>query len=67
MKRFREWWAQRRYGPMTRDRCDVCSKELRQRERVEIITDEMWESEFGGSTGWVGTYCKKDAPRKVST
>jgi hypothetical protein len=50
---------------MTRDLCQVCSKELHARERVEVMAGEEAD-EFGG-IGWVETYCKKHAPRKVST
>lgn len=58
------WWRNRK-GPMTRDLCQVCSKELHARERVEVMAGEEAD-EFGG-IGWVETYCKKHAPRKVST
>lgn len=55
----------RRHGPLTRDRCEVCGKWLRARQRVEITDAPMTFSE-GGVTGWgsmTATYCTAHDPR----
>lgn len=53
-----------RFGPLTRDRCEVCGKSLRVKDRVELFAAyEMGTTEFGfGGGGISATYCTKDAP-----
>lgn len=68
MKRLREWWVTRRHGPLTPDRCEVCKKPLRERERVEVMVGgPSFDGEYGGFTALLVAYCKRDAPEGAPT
>lgn len=64
MKRLRAWWATRRYGPLTRDRCETCGRPLRERQRVEV-TEIIETNDLGGSA-MSATYCTEDAPKEAA-
>lgn len=55
----------RKYGRLTRDHCEKCGRQLRERERVEL-TDAappgLTEFGFVGGGGISATYCTEDAP-----
>lgn len=57
--------AEKQWGPLTRDHCEVCGAPLRERQRVEITEAfDMEMTEFGlGGGGMTATYCPADAPK----
>lgn len=59
-----KWIDKLRYGRLTRERCEVCGAQLRERQLVEVteIIDEGVTGGVLGGSQMTATYCTKDAP-----
>lgn len=53
----RRWFKR---SPITRDRCEVCGKQLRADDRYELT--ELIESDDLGGSMMTATYCKQHVP-----
>lgn len=64
--KLREWWATRRHGPLTRERCEVCGTQLRRKQVVEVLAlDDFHDDPMGGGFA-AAYYCTTDAPQEAA-